>query len=457
MSVTVTNLQLMRNYFESGATKPYQFRKEQLQKLKKTVLKHEQDISDALYKDLHKSPEEAWLTETGMVLSEINYFLKRMNKLMKPKKVPTNIINMPGQSYIMPEPLGVVLIIAPWNYPFQLLVVPLIGAIAAGNCVMLKPSEFASHTEKVMQELIADTFDEKYVSCTTGNGALVVPEMMENFTFDHVFFTGGTGVGKKIYQMAAEKLVPVTLELGGKSPCVITENANLSVAAKRIAFTKFSNAGQMCIAPDYLLVHHSVTEKLIRELTKTIPAFFGANVQDSYDFGRIINQQHYKRLVGYLANANIIYGGEYNEEQRFISPTIVEIRSIEEPIMQEEIFGPILPVVIYQSAHEALEIIQQNKNPLAFYVFTENKKEADKWLLKVPSGNAAVNTAAVFYMNKNLPFGGRGNSGTGRYHGKFSFETFSHQKAVLKRPTWPDFTIAYPSYKGKLKLLKKVF
>lgn len=273
MSVTVTNLQIMRNYFESGATKPYQFRKEQLQKLKKAVLKHEQDISDALYKDLHKSPEEAWLTETGMVLSEINYFLKRMNKLMKPKKVPTNIINMPGQSYIMPEPLGVVLIIAPWNYPFQLLVVPLIGAIAAGNCVMLKPSEFASHTEKVMQELIADTFDEKYVSCTTGNGALVVPEMMENFTFDHVFFTGGTGVGKKIYQMAAEKLVPVTLELGGKSPCVITENANLSVAAKRIAFTKFSNAGQMCIAPDYLLVHHSVTEKLIRELTKTIPAF----------------------------------------------------------------------------------------------------------------------------------------------------------------------------------------
>lgn len=457
MSVTVTNLQLMRSYFDTGATKPYHFRKEQLQKLKKAVLKYEQDISDALYKDLHKSPEEAWLTETGMVLSEINFFLKRLHKLMKPQKVPTNIINQPGKSYIMPEPLGVVLVIAPWNYPFQLSFVPLIGAIAAGNCVMLKPGEFASHTEKIMQQLIADTFETRYVNCTTGNGAVVVPEMMENFAFDHIFFTGGTEVGKKIYQMAAQKLAPVTLELGGKSPCVITKNANLNVAAKRIAFTKFSNAGQMCIAPDYLLVHHSVKEKLMEAFKKTIPAFFGDNAQESYDFGRIINDQHYKRLVSYLADADIIYGGDHNEAQRFIGPTILESRSLQAPVMQEEIFGPILPVITYQSEQEALGIIQQNKNPLAFYVFTENKTEADEWLQKVASGNAAVNTAAVFYMNKNLPFGGRGHSGTGRYHGKFSFETFSHRKAVLKRPAWPDFSIAYPSYKGRLKLLKKLF
>ena len=457
MSTIITNLQLMRNYFETGVTKPYSFRKEQLQKLKDAVLKHEQAISDALYKDLHKSPEEVWLTETGMVISEINYFLKHLEDLMKPQKVSTNLINIPGKSYIMPEPMGVVLIIGPWNYPFQLLFVPLIGAIAAGNCVMLKPSEFASQTEKVMQQIIEETFNMKYVSYLTGDGAVVVPEMMYNFTFDHVFFTGGTEVGRKVYQMAAERLVPVTLELGGKSPCVITENANLEVSAKRIASIKFSNAGQMCIAPDYLLVHASVKEKFVAILKKTIENFYTGQPVSSHDFGRIINEKQFNRLMGYLENANIIHGGAHNREMLYISPTVVESTGMNDAVMQEEIFGPLLPVITYNAEQEALDIIQQNKNPLAFYVFTDNKKEADSWLQKVPSGNAAVNAAAVFYLNKNLPFGGRGNSGTGRYHGRFSFETFSHQKAVLKRPTWPDFAVAYPSYKGKLGILKKMF
>ncbi|ODT34873.1 MAG: aldehyde dehydrogenase family protein [Sphingobacteriales bacterium 41-5] len=456
MNAINTNLQLMRNYFETGATKPFDFRKEQLQKLKGAVEKYQDQLNDALHKDLGKSKEEVWFTETGMVISEINYFMKHLEGLMKPQKVATNLLNIPGKSYIMPEPLGVALIIGPWNYPFQLLFVPLIGAIAAGNCVMLKPSEFASNTEAVMQQMIAEVFDIKYVSYVTGDGATVVPEMLQNFTFDHIFFTGGTEVGKKIYGMAAERLVPVTLELGGKNPCVVTANANLKVSAKRIASVKFSNAGQMCIAPDYLLVHHSVKDKMLEELKNTIREFYTDRPVESYDLGRIINQKQFARLMGYLQHANIFYGGTHNEEMRYIAPTIIDSAGTNDAMMKEEIFGPILPVLSYQTEQEACDMIKINANPLAFYVFTDDKKEADNWLEKIPSGNAAVNTAAFFYMNKNLPFGGRGNSGIGRYHGKFSFETFSHQKAVLKRPTWPDLKIAYPSYKGKLGIMKKV-
>ena len=456
MIATNTNLQLMRNYFETGVTKPYAFRKEQLQKLKAAVIKYADALNDALYKDLRKSKEEVWLTETGMVLSEINFFLKHLEDLMRPQKVATNLINLPGKSYIVPEPLGMVLIIGPWNYPFQLLLMPLVGAIAAGNCVVLKPSEFASATEKIMEQIITETFDIKYISYITGDGATVIPAMMQNFTFDHVFFTGGTAVGKKIYQMAAERLVPVTLELGGKSPCVITENANLKVSAKRIASVKFSNSGQMCIAPDYILIHQSIKEKFVAELIGSLQKFYGSHPVESYDFGRIINQKQFKRLMGYLNDADIVYGGAHNEELLYISPTIVQVSSIDATIMKEEIFGPILPIITYNTKEEALNIIRQNANPLAFYIFTDNKNEADEWLQNVPSGNAAVNTAAVFYMNKNLPFGGRGNSGIGKYHGRFSFDTFSHQKAVLAKSSWPDFAVAYPSYKGKLGLLKKL-
>lgn len=456
MSAIISHLQLMRDYFETGVTKPIRFRQEQLQKLKKAVEKYQEHLDDALYKDLGKSKEEVWLTETGMVLSEIRFFLKHLEDFMTPQKVSTNLLNMPGKSYIMPEPLGMVLVIGPWNYPFQLLFMPLIGAIAAGNCVMLKPSEFASNTEKVMQQIIEETFDVKYVSYVTGDGATVVPEMMENFTFDHVFFTGGMVVGKKIYQMAAERLVPVTLELGGKNPCVITENAHLKVSAKRIAAVKFSNAGQMCVAPDYLLVHRSIKEKMLAELKSAIREFYTDRPVESYDFGRIINQKQFKRLMGYLQSANIFYGGTHNEEMLYISPTIIDEPGKDDTIMKEEIFGPILPVLTYNSEQEALDIIKKNANPLAFYIFTDDKREANEWLQKVPSGNASVNTASVFYLNTNLPFGGRGNSGMGRYHGKFSFETFSHQKAVLKRATWPDINIVYPSYKGKLGMIKKI-
>lgn len=448
--------EIIRQYFLSGATQSIEFRKSQLQKLKEAILAYEDAINEALYNDLRKSKEEIWITETGMVLSEISYFLNHTGDLMAPQKTGTNLLNQPGNSFIMSEPLGVVLIIAPWNYPFQLSLIPLIGAIAAGNCVVLKPSEVAPATESILQKIITEIFNPRYISCATGDGATVIPAMFEKFRFDHVFYTGSTAVGKIIYKQAAEQLIPVTLELGGKSPCIVSASADLKLAAKRITLAKFLNAGQTCIAPDYLLVHESVKNEFLEILKSTIRKFYGEHPVTSYDYGRIINKKQFDRLMGYLKTGKVIFGGTHNEEIRYISPTIIEAPHIDDPVMNEEIFGPLLPVISYSNNTFALEIIRRNANPLAFYVFTGNKKEADEWLQKVPSGGACINAAAMHYLNKSLPFGGRGNSGMGRYHGKYSFDTFSHQKAVLKAATWPDLPLAYPSFKGKLGLLKRL-
>lgn len=449
-------LEKIRACFLNGATQSITFRKKQLVRLKDSILQYEEALNAALYEDLKKSKEEIWITETGIVLAEINFFLKHIDELAAPQKVSTNLTNLPGKSYIMREPLGVVLIIAPWNYPFQLLFMPLVGAIAAGNCVVLKPSEFASATEAVMQNIIAETFDPQYVSYATGDGADIIPAMINQFRFDHIFYTGSTNVGKSIYQLAAGQLVPVTLELGGKSPCVVTANADLKLAAKRIAMAKFSNAGQMCITADYVLVHQSVKERFADLLKKAINEFYGEQPINSYDYGRIINKKQFHRLMGYISHAKVLTGGTHNEELLYIAPTVIDNPGINDPVMKEEIFGPVLPVCGYDKQDEALQVIGQNPDPLAFYVFTNDKAEAEEWLGKVPSGGACVNAVAMHYLNKNLPFGGRGNSGIGRYHGKYSFETFSHHKAVLKAATWPDLAFAYPSFKGKLAVLKRI-
>jgi len=452
----IPNLESLRSFFNSGATRRLDFRKEQLKKLKDTIIRYEEELNEALYKDLKKSKEEVWITETGLVLSEISYFLKNLDELAEPQRTGTNLLNLPGKSYIMYEPLGVVLIIAPWNYPFQLSLIPLIGALAAGNCAVLKPSEVAMATEAVIQKIVAETFAPQYVSFASGNGADVVPGMIKSFRFDHIFYTGSTAVGKAVYQLAAEQLVPVTLELGGKSPCIVSAKANLKLAAKRIALAKFSNAGQMCITPDYLLVHQSVKEEFVDILKQTITQFYGAHPVESYDYGRIINKKQFDRLMGYLQHHTILAGGTHNEDILYIAPTLIDSPQMDDPIMQEEIFGPLLPVLTYTDDAFALEVIHHNPNPLAFYVFTGDSKEADAWLQKVPSGGACINAVAMHYLNKNLPFGGRGSSGIGRYHGKFSIETFSHAKAVLKAATWPDLPVAYPSFKGRLGLLKKL-
>ena len=452
----LSSLQHLRDYFNSGITKDYNFRKEQLKKLKASILKHEQDLYDALHADLKKSPEETWVTETGFVISELNAAIKNLHLWMQPEKVETNLLNLPSSSKILKEPLGVVLIIGPWNYPFQLLINPLIGAIAAGNCVVLKPSEFASATDAVMKKIIEDVFPHEYILYVQGDGATVVQEMMNSFAFDHVFYTGSTMVGKIIYKMAAEKLVPVTLELGGKSPCVVESDANIKVAARRIAMTKFSNAGQMCVAPDYVLVHDSIKEKLISAITGVVKDFFSDKPERSYNYGKIINEKQFNRIAGYLSNGKIVFGGRTDKEKLFIEPTLLDNVSINDAVMKDEIFGPVLPIISFKTKEEAMKVIGQHPNPLAFYVFTSSAEKENDWLNSVAFGGGCVNNASWHLTNHHLPFGGRGFSGTGNYHGKYSFDTFSHKKAVMKTPTWFDPAIKYPPFKGKLKLFKWV-
>ncbi len=452
----LSSLQLLRDYFNSGITKDYSFRKEQLKKLKASILKHEQDLYKTLYTDLKKSPEETWVTETGLVISELNAAIKNLHLWMQPENVETNLLNLPSSSKILREPLGVVLIIGPWNYPFQLLVNPLVGAIAAGNCVVLKPSEFASAKDVVMKKIIEDVFSREYILYVQGDGAAVVPEMMNNFAFDHVFYTGSTAVGKLVYKMAAEKLVPVTLELGGKSPCVVESDANMKVAARRIAIAKFSNAGQMCVAPDYVLIHESVKAKFIGAIEETVQKFFGNKPEQSYNYGKIINERQFDRIAGYLSNSKIIFGGRMDKQNLFIEPTLIDDVNSNDAVMKDEIFGPVLPIISFKTKEEALKIIEQHPNPLAFYVFTSSGAKENEWLNSVAFGGGCVNNASWHLTNHHLPFGGRGSSGMGNYHGKYSFDTFSHKKAVMKTPTWFDPAIKYPPFKGKLKLFKWV-
>lgn len=452
----ITSLEKLWQYFASGDTLSYAFRKEQLTKLKTAILQHENDLYDALYGDLKKSKEETWVTETGMVIAELNEAISQLKNWMEPERVNTNLLNMPSSSRIMKEPLGVVLIIGPWNYPFQLLINPLIGAIAAGNCVVLKPSEFAPATDAVIKKIIEGVFPPNYILYVQGDGATVIPQMMNQFSFDHVFYTGSTAVGKIIYKMAAERLVPVTLELGGKSPCVVESDANIKVAARRIVMTKFSNAGQMCVAPDYVLVHVSIKEELVNAMKKTIEQFFTEKPQESYNYGKIINAKQFDRVSSYLTQGTVVHGGASNKEELFIEPTLLTDVSLDSPVMKEEIFGPVLPIFSFSDAAEAKKIIALHPNPLSFYIYTSSNKKENDWLAAVPSGGSCVNNSSWHLTNHHLPFGGRGFSGMGSYHGQYSFDTFSHKKAVMKTPTWFDPSIKYPPFKGKLKLFKWV-
>lgn len=446
----------LRAYYDSGATKTLAFRKEQLKKLKATLTRYENQVYEALYRDLKKSPEECWVTENGFLMAELNQAISNLESWMQPKSTATNLVNLPSKSYIQPEPLGVVLIIGPWNYPLQLLLTPLVGAMAAGNCVVLKSSEFAPATSAVMKKMITETFDEKYVLFTEGDGVTVVPEMMNSFAFDHVFYTGSTAVGKIIYKMAAEKLVPVTLELGGKSPCIVESDADIKVAARRIAIAKFSNAGQMCVAPDYVLVHETAKDKFIHTIKQVIVQFFSNDPMNSDNYGKIINEKQFNRLLSYFKDGKLVLGGSSNKSRLFIEPSILTDVPVESPVMQEEIFGPILPVLSFSNKEEALAVINRNKNPLAFYVFTSSSSKEKEWINAVPFGGGCINNASWHLTNHNLPFGGRGFSGTGQYHGQYSFDTFSHYKSIMKTPTWFDPAIKYPPLKGKLKLFKWV-
>jgi aldehyde dehydrogenase (NAD+) len=444
----------MRTYFECGATRSYEFRKSRLLELRQAVVQHEGEIYAALYSDLKKNREEAYATELGLLLAEINTALKHLKKWMQPKSARTDLVNLPSSSKIYRDPLGVVLIISPWNYPFQLLLIPLVGAIAGGNCAVLKPSEFASATASVIEKIISQIFSQEYVNVIQGEGAEVIPSMMQSFRFDHVFYTGSIPVGKIIYQLAAKDLVSVTLELGGKSPAIVESDADVNIAARRIVLGKFINAGQTCIAPDYVLVHESIRSKFLEKLKKTINLFYGENKLESEDYGKIINEKRFDKLVSYLSDGNIVVGGQYNKSKLFVDPTIIENVPLDSPLMKEEIFGPILPVLCFSSKQEALSIIRHNPNPLAFYLFTADSKKEKEWIESVPFGGGCVNNTAWHFTNHHIPFGGIGNSGIGAYHGKSTFDTFTHAKSVMKTPEWFDPSIKYPPFKGKLKIFK---
>jgi aldehyde dehydrogenase (NAD+) len=454
--MAVKELTEMRRYFNSGITRTYEFRKQQLLALRDAVIHYEKEIYEALYADLKKSPEEAYATEVGIILMEIRVALKNLKNWTKPVSSKTNFLNLPSTSKILYDPLGVVLIVAPWNYPVHLTLLPLVGAIAGGNTTMLKPSELAPASAGLLEKIIRRTFSRQYISIVCGEGEDTIKPLMTIFRFDHIFYTGGTNVGKLVYQLAAEKLIPVTLELGGKNPAVIEKDADLDIAAKRIAFGKFLNAGQTCVAPDFLLIHSSVKEKLLEKLRDTITAFYGDNVSESSSYGRIINQKRFDKLAQYLSQGKIVFGGQQDREKLFIAPTVLEDISEDAGLMKEEIFGPILPVFSFERMEDALRQIAANPTPLAFYVFTQNQETEKKWLNSVQFGGGCVNNTLWQLTNSHLPFGGVGNSGIGAYHGKHSFYTFTHAKPVMKTPVWFDPASKYPPLKGKMKLLKKI-
>ncbi|BBC26525.1 aldehyde dehydrogenase [Pseudanabaena sp. ABRG5-3] len=442
-----------RAFFATGKTKSYDFRIAQLQKLLGLIQENEQLILDAVYVDLRKPAIESYGSEILITLAEIKYALKHLKTWMKPQKVGTPINLFPSSSYIYAEPLGIVLIIAPWNYPFNLTIAPLIGAIAAGNCSILKPSEHTPHTSSAITKLINNNFDPNFIIAIEGgietNQALLAER------FDHIFFTGGTAIGKIVMEAAAKHLTPVTLELGGKSPCIVDVECDLDITAKRIVWGKFYNAGQTCVAPDYLLVQKSIKPLLIEKLIAYINIFFGDNPQQSPDLARIVNDRQFDRLVGLLDEGKILIGGDSDKSDLFVSPTIIDEVSPHSKIMAEEIFGPILPILEYEQISEAIALINTRPKPLALYLFSNNKQKQEQILQEVSFGGGCFNDTIMHLGNPELPFGGVGNSGIGSYHGKATFDTFSHRKSVLKNSFRFDLKFRYPPYTMTLDALKK--
>ncbi|PZQ79339.1 MAG: aldehyde dehydrogenase, partial [Flavobacterium johnsoniae] len=404
--------------------------------------------------DFGKPAFEAYLTEINVVQSDLKDTIKNIHAWAKPKKVRASILNFPSSDYIYTEPYGKTLIISPWNYPFQLAICPLIAAYAAGNSIVLKPSELTPHTSSLISKIIRETFDVKEVVAVLGDAEIAKSQLAKRW--DYIFFTGSPAVGKEIAKAAAGNLTPVTLELGGKNPCIIDKNANLQIAAKRIVWGKFINAGQTCIAPDYLIIHKGVKTKFIRLLQQEIINAYGEDPKLSPDFTRIINKKHFFRLVGMIDEAKTITGGIHDEESLYIAPTLIDEPSFDSAIMKDEIFGPLLPLISYENESDLEKIISKYEKPLSLYVFTDDKAFAERAIRKFSFGGGCINDTVVHFSNKRLPFGGVGNSGMGAYHGKKSYDTFSHQKAIVKKATWLDIPLRYAPYGNKLKVIRKL-
>lgn len=441
-------LKAQRDFFATGSTKPIEFRVQQLNRLKAAVLGRQADIVAAVKADLGRSDYEGYF-ELG-VMGELDYILKRLRSWGKPRRMALPLTQLPGSAWVQPEPLGVVLIIGPWNYPFQLLLSPLMGAIAAGNCAILKPSEHAPATSRVVADLVKATFDPRYVAVI--EGGVETSQALLAQKFDHIFFTGGDRVGQIVMAAAAQHLTPVTLELGGKSPCLVHGDADLRVAARRIIWGKFVNMGQTCVAPDYVLVQAAVKPALLKEMRQAMEEFFGSDPAQSPDLGRIVNQRQFDRLVQLLEGEEVAVGGQTDSGDRYIAPTILDNVSWDAPVMQEEIFGPLLPVLTYEKIEEAIAQINARSKPLALYLFTTDEALQNTVLSSTSSGSVCLNDVFLQVAIWGLPFGGVGRSGIGAYHGKASFETFSHRKSVLKKPLWLDLGWRYAPYANKFKL-----
>ncbi len=448
-------VEAQRAYFNTHETKEYGNRVAQLKKLRKAILENKEAIYDALLKDLHKPRFETYCTEIGLVLEEITHTLKHLKRWMKPKRVKSPLAQFPSSSKIYRDPYGVVLIMSPWNYPFMLAIMPVVGAIAAGNCVVIKTSRYASHTSNVISKMIGDNFPENYIKVVEGGRDVNQALLAERF--DYIFFTGSTTVGKIVMERAAKDLTPVTLELGGKNPCIVDESANITQASQRIVWGKYLNGGQTCVAPDHIVAHASIKDELIAGMKKAIKEFYGENPQQSPDFPRIINEKHYKRLLGLIEEDKVVCGGEHDEKERYIAPTIMDGVSHDDAVMQEEVFGPVLPIITYEDLDAFIAEQVKRAKPLALYIFSKNKANINKVTKQLSYGGGCLNDTVVHVSNGAMPFGGVGDSGMGGYHGTDSFDTFSHKKSILINEPWMDVKLRFAPYKeGTLKMVKMI-
>ena len=445
-----------KEFFYSNESKDIDFRVNSLKKLKTIIQENENLIMDALYKDLKKSNFEAFATEIGLLYEELNLHIRKLKNWSKKEKRKTSIVHFPAKSYIYKEPYGVTLIIGPFNYPFQLIISPLIGAISAGNCAIIKPSENSPNTALLLEKLINDNFNENYIQVINPLGGKETVSYLLDLKFDYIFFTGSIKFGKIIMEKASKNLIPMTLELGGKSPCIIDKTAKLPLAAKRIVWGKFLNAGQTCVAPDYILIDKSIKTEFLSALKNEIINQFGSNIKISPDFPRLINKASLDRIKNYLNDGDIYFGGNFDDNDLYMEPTILTNIKDNSNIMEDEIFGPILPIIEYSSLDEGIQFVKSKEKPLALYYFSEDKESIEKVLSSLSSGGVTINDTIIHVASSNLPFGGVGLSGIGAYHGKASFDTFSHSKSIIKRGTFLELPIRFAPYKNKLNILKKL-
>lgn len=448
-------IQSQRVFFNSDVTKDVRFRTDALERLYDAIVMNEEDILKALKEDLNKSSFEGYMSEIGMVRDEIRHFIKHMKRWSKPKRVPTPLAQFPSKSYIMAEPYGVVLIMAPWNYPFQLCIEPLIGAIGAGNCAVIKPSAYAPATSKIIAQIIEKIYPSDYIAVVEG-GRKENSELLEN-RFDYIFFTGSTNVGKTVMEAASKHLTPISLELGGKSPAIIDKSANIPLFAKRIAFGKYLNAGQTCVAPDYVLVHESIKNEFVEALKISIKDFFGNNPLLNDNLPKIINEKHFLRLLDLMKNEKIVIGGRNDKTRLLIEPTVMTDITYDSAIMQEEIFGPILPILAYNDINDVISDLKTREKPLALYIFSTNSYIQKKITNSLSYGGGCINDTIVHLATSKMGFGGVGYSGMGSYHGKFSFDTFTHYKGILNKANWLDLPMRYHPYDEKNFKMIKMF